>query len=73
MADGPQRSAWGALGANGDRLVLILSVQLTTNRFGNLTRLIRNLLTLHTYYCTCIYSSTEIQMYFMYHECSSRA
>ena len=31
-------------GANGDREIFILSVQLTTSRFGNLTRLIRTLL-----------------------------
>ena len=36
---------------------LILSAQLTMSRFGNLTGLIRNLMTTHTY-CTCTYSST---------------
>ena len=52
------------LRANGDREIFIISVQLTTSRFGNLTRLIRTLtLEIHTRYilaCTCTYSSTDI-------------
>ena len=38
-------------GANGDREIFIFTVQLTTSRIGNLTRLIHNLLyvlTIHT-------------------------
>ena len=33
-------------GANGDREIFIFPVQLTTSRFGNLTRLINNLLSI---------------------------
>ena len=59
-------------GANWDG-EFIRSVQLTTSRFGNLTRLIRTLMTLYTYF-TCTYISTYTYcMYYMYHECSSRA
>ena len=40
-------------GANGDREILVFPVQLTTDRIGNLIRLIHTLLyvmTTHTYY-----------------------
>ena len=36
-------------GANGDREIRIFPVQLTTSRFGNLTRMIHTLMTTHTY------------------------
>ena len=53
-------------GANGDREIFILSFQLTTSRFGNLTRLIRSPMTIHKYIlylyiqqyrCVCVFSS----------------
>ena len=44
-------------GANRDREIFIISVQLTTSRFGKLTWLIHTLMTIHAY-CTCTFSST---------------
>ena len=47
-------------GANGDREEFIFSLQLTTCRIGNLTRLIHNLavcVTIHTYIHTYIHPS----------------
>ena len=41
----------------GKYFIFILYFQLTMSRFGNLTRLIRTPMTIHTY-CTCTYSST---------------
>ena len=51
-------------GANADREILILSFQLTTSGFGNLTRLIRSPMTIHKYIlylyiqqyrCVCVF------------------
>ena len=47
-------------GANGDREILIFPVQLTTNRIGNLIRLIHTLamsVTIHAYIHTYIHTN----------------
>ena len=56
-------------GANGNREIFILSAELTMSRFGNLTGLIRTLMTIHN---TCTYSSTGtfVLLYiYIHHEC----
>jgi hypothetical protein len=51
-------------GVNEIKEILILPVQVNTSRFGNLTRLIRTPMILHTY-GTCTYSSTGTYVLFV--------